>query len=1192
MQDEAKRIPHYGLRKLSVGVASVLLGTTLFFGVSAQADTTTGQVGNGSDTESENDNANKLADAKKVVLSQVTTTNTLNTIKTPAAQNTESLAENKSATTTKPQPSMDNEGVSVTLNRPEYNPQDGQAVQLTAQIHAQAGDKISFVIPQGAYQQPSYASLNSTSGTTTSTNQSDGSTLITDQFTAGGTFSQTISLQPYPYELNINHLCSAGTTLIPVIIQKNGNEIGRVSFNQTIKPTMAPTFQRTKLSSQSVGKLAPNVDYQWTLDFNETPGTTANSSRSVGPSKSINHGTTVTIPVPQGFVLNKTASEDLSKSKFGDMHWTASQIDGPGSDVVFVSHDGYSNFPAPITLVGHFTNQLTESSQKVTASRQISIVQDTGNGTQLTETLPPFTDQLMSKSEDNPQGDIFKGKVYRAYGGGLDKYDLGEVPLSQNPDSIAFWKYEVGNASAFNLTNVPVNIMLPDGMKPTKLVLPTDYDSGKITYTLHRYVDVDHPDEITNGVLNPGQTTIDFSNLAGNVRSIQLTLATLDSGVDYTGSDYSTSDGFKAYGYVSQKYANGTDVKVGDQLTSNLTIGNSGQGWSKDQYVVAKKVQPISVKNYPYQTKTAPGAQMSGQLGLLWNNTYSNSDFVNPTIYYVLPLNASFNSYSPISSKANITSYKAKDGRTIVKVTYHNTTSQDFNYYGDSLYLNNSADLPHSTSNYKIYLVAPDGMQVTGSDKVSSADLQYVENNTNAYLVGSGNWIIESAKGTQIAEQSRGNKNADLTLAGESDNHGSNKMTYTGSVINNTNNKLNNVAYDLNLPDTADGNSGFNFYLDEPVTVIDAATGKSLAGIQVKYSTTRVNLSENGQPTGGNFGTLPANIHQVRAVQVLLPSISIGQSVRVILNGIDPTIINDVNKTGYLSSSLYTTDNSLKPINVLPNSTNASSIKVTGSLDKQQKITVNYIDKVTGQQLDSKSMSGLSGADTHYTTQSSIDKYVGKHYVLYQDETKGADLVYDNDSSKDQVYNVYFTHGTQDTTGNKTVHETIHYVYGLNQPRSGQAAADKTAEVTFTRKGTTDLVTGKTTWQDWDQKNQSFAAVTSPTIAGYTADQAQIDKQTVTGKDQDIEKTVIYTASPEIPNPSRPNVPNSEDKLKETDSQNASSFKGKSNNEHANNKQQLPQTGNDSSRELGIVGLALTSMVSLLGLPGFKKKHD
>lgn len=35
MENEAKRVPHYGIRKLSVGVASVLLGSTLFFGVQA-----------------------------------------------------------------------------------------------------------------------------------------------------------------------------------------------------------------------------------------------------------------------------------------------------------------------------------------------------------------------------------------------------------------------------------------------------------------------------------------------------------------------------------------------------------------------------------------------------------------------------------------------------------------------------------------------------------------------------------------------------------------------------------------------------------------------------------------------------------------------------------------------------------------------------------------------------------------------------------------------------------------------------------------------------------------------------------------------------------------------------------------------------------------------------------------------------
>ncbi|MCD7086421.1 YSIRK-type signal peptide-containing protein [Limosilactobacillus fastidiosus] len=44
LQQQAEQAPHFGIRKLSVGVASVLLGTTLFFGTSAvvHADTTGG----------------------------------------------------------------------------------------------------------------------------------------------------------------------------------------------------------------------------------------------------------------------------------------------------------------------------------------------------------------------------------------------------------------------------------------------------------------------------------------------------------------------------------------------------------------------------------------------------------------------------------------------------------------------------------------------------------------------------------------------------------------------------------------------------------------------------------------------------------------------------------------------------------------------------------------------------------------------------------------------------------------------------------------------------------------------------------------------------------------------------------------------------------------------------------------------
>lgn len=441
-----------------------------------------------------------------------------------------------------------------------------------------AGDAVTFTIPKGAYQQPTYQQLTGAGGTTSVSEQGN-TYVVTDSFTAAGTYRQTISLRLYAEESDVYTLFSAGVTTIPIVVRKNDQEVGTVSFKQTISPTMQPTFERTTPSKYTVGKLAPNVDYQWTLKFNENPGTTAAASKSWGLGKTINHRTTVTIPVPAGFVLNAEQSARLSGGKIS---WSASQAGGAGDNVTFVNNGGLTG---SIILVGHFTNKLTATDQDVTASQPIKIVQDTGSGTTLTAYGPAFADKLISESEDNPQGVQLSGNVYGAYGRDEGKYPEGDVPLSTNPETIAFWKYELSNTTAFNATNFSVTITLPDGMKAVRMGLPVAYSSGKLTYVIHRYVDAEYPDEITRGVLNSSERTIDFTNLTGNVRSIQMTLESLNSGVDYNANSYSYSNGgFNVYGYVSQKYANGTAVKVGDKLDLYL------KDWSEHPRLAGKPV--------------------------------------------------------------------------------------------------------------------------------------------------------------------------------------------------------------------------------------------------------------------------------------------------------------------------------------------------------------------------------------------------------------------------------------------------------------------------------------------------------------------------------------------------------------------------------------------------------------------------
>ncbi|WP_172985671.1 MucBP domain-containing protein, partial [Lactobacillus helveticus] len=76
-----------------------------------------------------------------------------------------------------------------------------------------------------------------------------------------------------------------------------------------------------------------------------------------------------------------------------------------------------------------------------------------------------------------------------------------------------------------------------------------------------------------------------------------------------------------------------------------------------------------------------------------------------------------------------------------------------------------------------------------------------------------------------------------------------------------------------------------------------------------------------------------------------------------------------------------------------------------------------------------------------------------------------------------------------------------------------QTPADHTASVNFTRRVSTDAVTGVKTYDPWSA-DQSFAAVKSPEVKGYTADKAQIDKQTVNEDSKDLAFKVAYTKTP------------------------------------------------------------------------------
>ena len=239
----------------------------------------------------------------------------------------------------------------------------------------------------------------------------------------------------------------------------------------------------------------------------------------------------------------------------------------------------------------------------------------------------------------------------------------------------------------------------------------------------------------------------------------------------------------------------------------------------------------------------------------------------------------------------------------------------------------------------------------------------------------------------------------------------------------------------------------------------------------------------------------------------------------------------------------------------------------------QQTGSVRYVDDTTGNTLKTDSISGTTGSKSSYSTSGSIADYKKQGYELFTDGYP-ADLTFDNDDTTAQNFTVHLKHQNIQSTEAKTVTETIHY-----QGAGNQTPADNTAQVTFTRQVSADTVTGEKTYGSWSA-DQSFAAVTSPVIKGYTPDRAEIGSQTVSGDSSDLDFTVIYTKDAPT-KPVNPSQPTTLAKPVQAGQATATNFVD----------QRLPQTGETDQQRMMLSGLLLLAMSSVLGLFGMTKRQ-
>lgn len=210
----------------------------------------------------------------------------------------------------------------------------------------------------------------------------------------------------------------------------------------------------------------------------------------------------------------------------------------------------------------------------------------------------------------------------------------------------------------------------------------------------------------------------------------------------------------------------------------------------------------------------------------------------------------------------------------------------------------------------------------------------------------------------------------------------------------------------------------------------------------------------------------------------------------------------------------YTPDQiSIKDVQVTANSPELTEKTVIYNADNQ-KIAVNYIDDTAHKTLLTINITGKSDGNSGYITKQPIAHYLKQHYDLVSDDTNGEELIFDHDASVDQVYNIHLTHATHKINDQTTRSEVIHYVYADGLARTGKAADDYHAnDLTFTRDGYHDEVTGEDHWNDWTPAQQEFVSVQSPKIDGYTVDQTEIPVIKMTSDSDNVERTVIYNAN-------------------------------------------------------------------------------
>ena len=1008
IKNSANARQRFSIRKLTIGTASVLLGTVFYLGTSettaqaASADSaekevqtvaTSPIVKNEATTVKSSADTNaktqvvhqKTAELAKTDVENKTDKSTVQATEVnvdkkddkPVAtkdvnsaekvrQNTQTLDTLKAVPTNTAElneSKAENTYTDFTVDKDKIDTEDSVTFNFSTN-EAKAGDVYKIVIPEtttdgfdgttkdgesadkktATIDSVDFGQFDSSYGTATKTYDADKKQwVITDTFTHDNTSSQPIILTTSNH-FRDDKLHSTGTFTRQAFLYKNDHLLKTVEFKQTVTDSVYLYWEqggdsknslyttkgnKVNVDSNENYPLLANTDYEWHLNISNF-------------NENFNYGTTLEIPMPENFVLNTDATNKANNSDLSAYNASFSQ-DGTVVKLTLpqlseAQLSRASNIYSAVKIIGQFKMDVPRGNTQLSNSNQPTITQQTNAvGDKSSSSINPVTVTILGKDhglDSLPIGDIFTATIdpdrYEFKSDGSIDDSKPVTPMEDTRNHNLNSSISARNTTAYNLKNVVMTVNIPDGMNISGLSVPSNTNGFKYTFTL-----ADGTTE-TGSVDVNNQSTILKDNAGKLIKKVVLTFDELNA--------FESTPNFGLNGVLAKTYADGSEVKVGNNLHTDLYVTADGINnssapalFTQNQIIVEKiPVRP----EVHYNTITASGRQDNKVPGA------SEAGRISSYISDLLNKPEKLTYYAALPRDVKITSFKV-NSRTVVKISGEFTaTNQNW-----ELVLNNSNLITHLnlSSDLQVYLALPEGEKLSNTSyRVTDQSLlPFVENSENAYRLTTSNWDVIAATGTYSKSLAQGNQDIDLLFKGQSDDKGSWNMTFSNVLVNSEDKDTYNAVVVSHVPGTDDGKSQFDFKLKDAnsVQVVNTATGDIIeSGIEKYYSTENINLNSIkwDDPSLKSHFVTADKVTDWAKIKTVLTTISVvpaNSTYGVTLNGYDPTFEKDLNKTAYGSSVAWT--DLLKPIVINAGDKNSASVTISGQSTINFKLHFN-----------------------------------------------------------------------------------------------------------------------------------------------------------------------------------------------------------------------------------------------------------